>query len=125
SVIDIDRGGVRETVSLPSRPEGVQTGVDGRVLITTQGTGTNNSLNALLLYDRSQTFGQQIVSLPTPQPITTPTPLNQLFIGRPPIAFPGRMIRTPDGQFIIGMVAINQNANNAQTTLFVYETASG
>jgi YVTN family beta-propeller protein len=125
SVIDIDRQGIRETVSLPARPEGVEVGVDGRVVITTQGTGQNNALNTLLLYDRNQSFGQQILSLPTPQPISTPTPLNQLFIGRPPVAFPGRMIRTPDGRFVIGMVAINQTTTTAQTTLFVYESASG
>ena len=125
SVIDLDRRGIRETISLPARPEGVAVGADGRVVVTTQGTGQNNALNTLLLYDRNQSFGQQIISLPTPQPISTPTPLNQIFIGRPPVAFPGRMIRTPDGQFIIGMVAINQTATSAQTTLFVYEAASG
>jgi len=125
SVIDLERFAVREVVSLPARPEGVASGVDGRVLITTQGTGTNNALNTLLLYDRNQSAGQQILSLPTPQSISTPTPLNQVFVGRPAVAFPGRLLRTPDGQFIIGMVAINQTANGAQTTMFVFETASG
>lgn len=125
SVIDLDRNGVREVVSLPARPEGVAVGADGRVLITTQGTGTNNTINTLLLYDRNQSFGQQLLSLPTPQPITTPTNLPPVAAGRPAVPFPGRMIRTPDGQFIIGMVAINQTATTAQTTLFVYETASG
>ncbi|MBC8166446.1 MAG: hypothetical protein H7Y20_11320 [Bryobacteraceae bacterium] len=125
SVVDVTRGGVSETVSLPARPEGVAAGADGRVLITTQGTGTNNSLNTLLLYDRNQTSGQQLLSLPTPQAISTPAPLQPIFIGRPTVAFPGRLLHTPDGQFVIGMVAINQTANNAQTTLFVYETASG
>src|SRR5262249_415956 len=33
----------------------------------------------------------------------------------------GKLIRSPDGQFIIGMSVIN---NNAQTVLFVYQTAS-
>lgn len=125
SIVDLDRSGVRETVSLPARPEGVAAGADGRVLITTQGTGANNTVNTLLLYDRAQSFGQQLVSLPTPQPITTPSPLTPIVIGRPPVAFPGRMVRTPDGQFLIGMVAINQTATTAQTTLFVYEAASG
>ena len=57
--------------------------------------------------------------------ISTPAPLPAVFAGRPATAFPGRLITTPDGNFIVGMVAINQNANTAQTTLFVYETASG
>lgn len=125
SIIDLERSGVREVISLPARPEGVAVGADGRVLITTQGTGANNQVNTLLLYDRNQGFGQQILSLPTPQAIATPTPLPQVFAGRPAVPFPGRLLRTPDGQFIIGMVAINQTATTAQTTLFVYETASG
>jgi len=125
SVINLEQNAVRETVSLPARPEGVGTGADGRVLITTQGTGNNNSVNTLLLYDRNQNSGQQILSLPTPQTLSTPTPLNQIFVGRPAVPFPGRIIRTPDGQFIIGMVALNQNANNASTTLFIYEASSG
>lgn len=125
SVINLDRLSVDQMISLPAKPEGVAVGADGRVLITTQGTGTNNALNTLLLYDPTQSYGQQILSLPTPQAISTPTPLNQVFVGRPAVAFPGRLLATPDGQFVIGMVAINQTANSAQTTLFVYETASG
>lgn len=125
SVIDLSSQSVVNTISLPARPEGVGVGSDGRALITTQGTGTNNALNTLLLYDRLQTSGQQIFSVPLPPPITTPNPLPAVFAGRPATAFPGRIIATPDGQFLIGMVAINQTANTAQTTLFVYEVASG
>ncbi len=125
TVIDLDGPRVVTNVSLPSRPEGVEVGFDGRVLITTQGWGANNSLNQLLIYDRRQEAGLQLIPVSAPPPITTPVPLPQVFIGRPQTAFPGRLVRTPDGQFILGMVAINQNANNAQTTLFVYEVASG
>lgn len=125
SVIDLGTDGVIASVSLPARPEGVSVGADGRVLITTQGTGANNALNTLLLYDRTQQAGQQIFSVPFPPPISTPNPLPAVFAGRPATAFPGRLIPTPGGSFLIGMVAINQNANTAQTTLFVYEVASG
>ena len=125
SVIDLGTDSVINSISLPARPEGVSVGSDGRALITTQGTGANNALNTLLLYDRTQQTGQQIYSVPFPPPITTPNPLPVVFAGRPATAFPGRLIRTPDGNFLIGMVAINQNANTAQTTLFVYEVASG
>ncbi len=111
-------------VSLPARPEGVAVGADGRVLITTQGTGTNNATSTLLLYDPRQENGLQISSVPAPPTITTPNPLPAVFVGRPATAFPGRMVVTPDGNFIIGMVAINQTANTASTTLFVYEVAS-
>ena len=125
SVIDLGSDSVINTVSLPAKPEGVSVGADGRVLVTTQGTGANNALNTLLLFDRTQGSGQQIFSIPNPPTISTPAPLPAVFAGRPATAFPGRLITTPDGNFIVGMVAINQNANTAQTTLFVYETASG
>ncbi len=125
SVIDLGTDSVINSISLPARPEGVSVGSDGRALITTQGTGANNALNTLLLYDRTQQTGQQIYSVPFPPPITTPNPLPVVFAGRPATAFPGRLLRTPDGNFLVGMVAINQNANTAQTTLFVYEVASG
>jgi hypothetical protein len=116
---------VLETVSLPARPEGVATGVDGRVVITTQGTGTNNALTTLLIYDRNQVQAQQITPVQSPPQITTPAPLPALFVGRPATPFPGRRLRTPDGQFIVGMVAVNQTATNTNTALFVCEVASG
>jgi YVTN family beta-propeller protein len=125
SVIDLDGDRVVQTVSLPAKPEGVAAGFDGRVLITTQGSGANNALNTLLLFDRSLDSGSQLTPVAAPPPINTPQPLPAVFIGRPATPFPGQLMRTPDGQFIIGMVAINQRANNAQTTLFVYEAASG
>ncbi|MFN9263761.1 MAG: hypothetical protein ACK58M_21885 [Acidobacteriota bacterium] len=125
SVIDLGTESVINTVSLPARPEGVAVGVDGRALVTTQGTGTNNALNTLLLFDRTQQSGQQIYSVPFPPAITTPNPLPAVFAGRPATAFPGRLLPTPGGSFLIGMVAINQTTNAAQTTLFVYEVASG
>ncbi|MCC6538485.1 MAG: beta-propeller fold lactonase family protein [Bryobacterales bacterium] len=125
SVIDLERDGVSATVSLPAKPEGVGVGSDGRVLITTQGAGTNNALNTLLIFDPSQEAGQQLIPVSSPPTISTPAPLPAIFAGRPSTPFPGRLIATPDGQFIVGMVAINQQLNTAQTTLFVYETASG
>ena len=125
SVIDAGNLNVTNTISLPAKPEGVAVGNDGRVLITTQGAGPGNQLNTLLLFDRMQTTGQQVFAIPSPPPINTPNPLPAVFAGRPATAFPGRLITTPDGNFIVGMVAINQNANTAQTTLFVYEVASG
>jgi YVTN family beta-propeller protein len=95
SVIDLGSDSVVNTVSLPAKPEGVAAGADGRVLITTQGTGTNNALNTLLLFDRTQGSGQQIFSIPNPPTISTPAPLPAVFAGRPATAFPGRLIITP------------------------------
>lgn len=125
SVIDLGTDSLIQTISLPARPEGVAVGLDGRVLITTQGAGVGNQLNTLLIFDRGQEQSQQLTAVQSPPPINTPQPLPQVFIGRPATPFPGRLLRTPDGQFIVGMVAINQRTNGAQTTLFVYEVASG
>ncbi len=125
SVIDLEGDRVIANVSLPAKPEGVEVGFDGRVLITTQGAGAGNTLNTLLIYDPSQEAGQQLIPVSAPPTISTPNPLPAVFAGRPSTPFPGRLIRTPDGQFIIGMVAINQQLNTATTTLFVYEAASG
>jgi YVTN family beta-propeller protein len=125
SVIDLGTDSVVTSVSLPAKPEGVAVGIDGRVVITTQGTGTNNALNTLLIYDKSQQLAQQVTTVQFPPAITTPSPLPAVFVGRPATAFPGRLLRTPDGKFIIGMVAINQTTNGATTTLFVYEVVSG
>lgn len=124
SVINLESGATVQSVSLPARPEGVEVGFDGRVLITTQGAGANNQLNTLLVYDPTLEAGQSLFPVPAPPPISTPNPLPAVFVGRPATEFPGRLIRTPDGRFIVGMVAINQTTNNAQTTLFVYEVAS-
>lgn len=125
NVIEIDSQRVIQTVALPAKPEGVEVGADGRVLITTQGSGTNNAQNTLLIFDVTQEVSQQLIPVASPPPVTTPNPLPAVFVGRPATAFPGRLVRTPNGQFIIGMVAINQTAASAQTTVFVYEAASG
>lgn len=125
SVVDLNLDRVIQTVSLPAKPEGVEVGFDGRVLITTQGSGTQNAQNTLLVFDPTLQAGQQVFAVSSPPPINTPNPLPAVFIGRPSTPFPGRLLRTPDGQFIIGMVAINQTTTSAQTTLFVYEAASG
>jgi len=123
--IELGTDQVRSTVSLPARPEGVAVGSDGRVLITTQGTGVGATTNTLLLYDPRQDAGLQITAVPSPPTLSTPNPLPAVFVGRPSTAFPGRLIATPDGNFIVGTVAINQTLTSATTTLFVYETASG
>ena len=125
SVIDASSLALFQTVTLPAKPEGVAVGSDGRVLITTQGSGLNNSLNTLLLYDRAQDAGQQLTVISVPTTPATPAPLPQLFVGRPTTPYAGRLVRTPDGAFLIGLVTTNQAANNSATTLFVYEVASG
>ena len=123
SVIDlgIGIGNVQTTVTLPARPEGVEVGADGRVVISTQGTGTNNLSNTLLIYDRNQANGQQVFAVQFPPPPPTPTGLPPLF-ARPTTQFRGKLQRTPDGRLIVGVSTVN---NNTQTVAYVYETASG
>jgi 40-residue YVTN family beta-propeller repeat len=87
SVIDLGNNAVTETVSLPAKPEGVAVGGDGRVLITTQGTGANNQSNTLLIFDRSQQQGQKLTPVASPPAISTPAPLPALFIGGPRPSF--------------------------------------
>ncbi len=125
SVIDLAAESLTQTVNIGARPEGVAVGFDGRVLITTQGTGANNALNTLLLFDATQGQLQQLTPVLTPVPLSTPQPLQPVTVGRPTAPFPGRLLATPDRQLIVGMVAINQLAANAQTILFLYEAASG
>ncbi len=123
SVIDLGNGigNVSATVTLPARPEGVESGNDGRVLISTQGSGTNSLANTLLIYDRLQSTGQQIIPVQFPPPPPTPTTLPGLF-QRPVTVFRGKLQRTPDGSLIVGVSTIN---NNSQTILYVVEVSSG
>lgn len=125
SVIQLGSNQLITTVSLPAKPEGVAVGADGRLLITTQGIGVNNANSTLLIYDGRQDAALQLTAVPSPPPITTANPSQAVFVGRPTTPYPGRLLRTPDGNYIVGMVAINQTTNNATTTMFVYEVASG
>jgi YVTN family beta-propeller protein len=125
SVVDLASDSIIQTVTLPARPEGVAVGADGRVLITTQGTGTNNSQNNLLLFDRNQDSFNQVTPVILPEAPVTPAGLPPVATGSLRVQFPGKLLRTDDGQFIIGMVTYATTTNNPQTILFVYETASG
>ncbi len=121
TVVSLADNSIVTTVPLPARPQGVETGADGRVLICTLGTGPNNAANTLLIYDRLQS-SQQVFAVPVPPAPTSPSQLGTVFLSRPQTAFAGKLIRTPDGQFIIGINPIN---NGASTLAFVYEVASG
>lgn len=121
TVIDLNTSQPVQTVSLPARPEGVEAGYDGRVLISTEGTGAGNLTNTLLIYDRFQT-SQQVIPVPFPPPPPTPTQLPPAGGTRPVTSFRGKLARTPDGRFIVGVSTIN---NNASTVLYVYEVDSG
>ena len=121
SVIDLGTRNVVQTLSLPARPEGVAVGADGRVLISTQGTGVGNLQNTLLIYDRNQAVSQQILPVQYAPPPPTPSPLPAVTLPRPISPIRTRLITTPDGQFIVGLT----NYTTSAMMLFVYEVASG
>jgi YVTN family beta-propeller protein len=123
SVIDLGTRTVKATISLPARPEGVAAGIDGRVLITTGGTGAGSTQNTLLIYDPTQLQQSlQVQVVPFPPPPPTPTGVPGVGTGRPVTTWRGKLLPTPDGQFIVGLSIVG---NGNTTYLFVYEVASG
>ena len=121
TVVDLRTDSVVQTVALNAKPEGLETGIDGRVLISTEGTSSTDQINSLVLYDPRQSLGSQVNAVAFPPPPATPSPLNSVTIGRPTTTFRGKLARTPDGNFIIGLSTVN---SNAQTIVFVYEVNS-
>src|SRR5258708_5350730 len=51
NVVDLNTLRVVDRPNMPARPEGIAIGNDGRALISTIGTGRNNSQNTLLPYN--------------------------------------------------------------------------
>lgn len=112
---------VLRKISLPAKPEGVAVGADGRVLITTIGSGPNNLLNTLLIYDPGATDTSRVLET---VPVATPPPLPPTLpplAGRVFLANRSQLVATQDGSRIIGV----NGFNNTQRVVFVYESASG
>lgn len=118
NIIDPDQLAITGRVSLPAKPEGIAVGGDGRVLITTIGTGVNNSQNTLLLFDPSISDSRSLTALT----LAPPTPASP---GNPPT---GQLLQanrsflaaSSDGRYIIGV-----NLPNTTTrAVFVYEVES-
>ena len=118
-VIDLDALVVATRVSLPARPEGVAVGSDGRVLISTTGSGTNGATNALLLYDPSPNATVALTNISVapaaPTPPTLPPPS-----GRPFLATHSQLAAARDGSLIVGVNV----TGTGSPTVFVYEAAS-
>src|SRR5579864_2885027 len=118
-VIDLDALAVVTRVSLPARPEGVAVGSDGRVLISTTGSGTNGAANVLLLYDPSPDATAPLTNISVvpaaPTPPTLPPPS-----GRPFLASHSQLAATRDGSLIVGVNV----PGTGSPTVFVYEAAS-
>lgn len=127
SVIDLSQQRVTQSVLLPSAPQGVEVGNDGRVLISMSGTsvGGGQAQGTLAYFDRTitgSTGSPQVVLVS--QPALTATPVGIPSNGgstQPITTFRSKLLRTPDGNFIVGVVT----PTNAQTYIFVYEVASG
>ena len=120
NIIDVDALAVSNRISLPVKPESVAVGGDGRVLISTIGSGANNAQNTLLIYDPTATETNAL----TPVLIVPPTPANPVLpppSGKIYLASRSQLLTSGDGRYIVGV-----NLPNGTTrAVFVYEVASG
>ena len=122
SVINLATQMVTQTVTLPAAPQGVEVGADGRALVTTAGTGTAAApANTLLIYDQTQPVATQLTAVVTPPAPSTPTPLTPQTLATPTTKFFSKLLRTPNGQYIVGLFS----PTTTTTYMFVYEVASG
>src|SRR5262249_55096842 len=123
NIIDLSQMKVVQTVVLPSIPQGVEVGNDGRALISMLGTGVVSGVpqGTLAVFDRTLSAGQQLLPVTVPALPTTPAPLPATTLTRPTKIFTGSLLRTPDGQFIVGVITPTASS----TYIFVYEVASG
>jgi uncharacterized protein (TIGR03437 family) len=120
-VIDLNAGVLTSRISLPSNPEGVAVGGDGRVLITGVPVTTGSTNNTLLIYNPAATASQSLVVSvpvvpPAPTPATLPPPSGRIFN-----SYTSRLIATADGKYIIGADGVSTSGS----VVFVYEVASG
>ncbi len=115
-------GAVINTVSLPAQPEGVAVGIDGRAVISTDGSSTTSTVNTLLIFDGTQSSSQQVLAVQFPPAAATPPSLTAPTFPRPTTQFNGKLQTTPDGKYIIGVSSIT---NNTATVVYQYEVDSG
>ena len=115
-VIDLTAGIVENRISLPSNPEGIAIGGDGRVLISAV-AATGVTGNTLLIYDPvAGSLNGVPVAPPAPASPAVPTPTSPVFI-----TYRGHLLASPDGKYIVGLNGISTTT----IALFVYEVASG
>ncbi len=120
NVISLETLTITSRVSLPAKPEGIAVGGDGRVLISTIGTGAGNASNTLLIWDPSATTTVSLAAVP----LAPPPPLSPLLpapSGRVFLTNRSQLVPTWDGRYIIGVNIPNANSR----AVFVYEVASG
>jgi uncharacterized protein (TIGR03437 family) len=119
-VVDVEQGAVVRRVGLPAAPEAVAVGIDGRVLITTVGSGTNNADNRLLLFDPANEGPDPLAAVPSTLPAPAapqfPAPSSRVFMSTR-----SSLRASADGRFIIGL----NNPNATSRQIFVFEATSG
>ena len=118
--IDLTQNRVAYTQTLASTPQGVEVGIDGRVLVAMAGTGVTSGIpqKTLQVFDP---VARTLTDVAVPALTTTLAPLPAQATGRPTTTFPGKLLRTPDGSFIVGVITPTAGS----TYVFVYEVASG
>ena len=123
NIIDLSQMKLTQTVVLPSIPQGVEVGNDGRVLVAMLGSGVVSGVpqNTLAIFDPTLLSGQQLIPVTVPALPSTPAPLPATTLSRPTKIFTGGLLRTPDGQYIVGVIT----PTSSSTYIFVYEVASG
>jgi uncharacterized protein (TIGR03437 family) len=115
-IIDLNVGIVRSRVPLPTNPEGVAVGADGRVLVTAVGVGTATANTLLIVDPAAGSWANVPVVPPASTPPVLPAPNGRTFL-----SYRSRLLATPDGKWIVG-------ANGTSATgkvVFLYESASG
>jgi YVTN family beta-propeller protein len=115
-------GSVINTVALPAQPEGVAVGLDGRAVISTDGSSATTTVNTLLIFDGTQAASQQVLAVQFPPAAVTPPSLTAPAFPKPTTQFNGKLQTTPDGKYIIGVSSIT---NNTATVVYQYEVDSG
>ncbi len=122
NMIDLSARRVIQTVVLPSAPQGVEVGADGRVLVSMNGSVVSGvPVNTLAIFDPTQSGTAQVQPVTVPALPTVPAPIPTPVLPRPVPTYPSRLLRTPDGNYIVGVIT----PTNSTTYLFVYEVASG
>ena len=97
---------------LPSKPQGVEVGADGRALVSMAGTGVVGGVpqGTLSVFDRTASrspnncFRFPFRRCP-PRPRRLPA---TALTTRPITTFNGKLIRTPDGNYIVGVIPPDQ-----------------
>ncbi len=119
NVIDLSQDAVVASVVLPSTPQGVEVGADGRALVSMLGTSATTGV--LAIYDQTQSASQQLQAVTVPALPSAPAPLPATTLTRPVRTFSGTLMRTPDGSNIVGVIT----PTSSSTYIFVYQVASG